>query len=56
MASAEPSNHFGPTRICAGTSSMYWSRSAVSRQARGMCVFSDSDLYCTSTLIRGGRS
>src|SRR6266568_5286 len=52
MASAEPSNHFGPTRICAGTSSTYWLRSAVSRQARWMWVLSDSDLYWTSTFIR----
>jgi len=51
MASAEPSNHFGPTRICAGTISTYWLRRAVSRQPRCTCVLSDSDLYCTSTFI-----
>ena len=51
MASAEPSNHFGPTRICAGTISTYWLRSAVRRQPRWMCAFSDSDLYWASTFI-----
>ncbi len=52
MASAEPENHFGPTRCCAGTISTYWLSNAVSRQARWMWVLSDSDLDWTSTFIR----
>ena len=51
MASAEPSNHLGPTRICAGTISTYSLRRAVSRQPRWTCVLSESDLYCIRTFI-----
>ena len=41
----------GDPVLCAGTVSQYCARKLDMRQEREMCLLSESDLYCVSTLI-----